>query len=1006
MPRSSRFSIAFGAVFVAAAMGVALWTCSDSEDKSASSVRVEFDLDKLIGPTEGTGAGAKKITSESDLIGGEAAQGRVGDTLLQNDKIRVIIQQPDRNIGPGPFGGNIIDGDIVRSDGKGQDVIGEISVFFNLGRTVDAKTVEVVRDGSKGGAAVVAATGPDEVLDYLNIRSVVSSYLPGLGDSLPVNPDEDMPLTITNYYILKPGDSAVRFVTAIHNEGSTDQILLAGDLLDSGGTVEFFNPSSTLAGFGYKTAIPEKMNFLGFRGKQSSYAYAPPLKDGKENAAYLAISGVAGTVIGTVNVIQTLLSPPPLRASTEGALVVPAGGTASYERWVAVGTGSLSTVTDALYSARQIPTGQVEGTVADSSGSALAGVRVSAINNLGAAVTQFLSDASGKFSGTLPAGTYSLSAQVPGRLVTQKGSVTVSPGAVTAGKVVLSKLTQVSVNIASPGGTALPGKVSFLCADTCPEEKSSQLRDISYDSVGDPIFQQDFIDNSGKATVAVAPGTYKVVVSRGITYSLWPNDFRWNGDVSKSGGYDLTLAEGETKSVAATLAKVVDTSEYLSGDFHVHAINSPDSPVPNLERVITFLGEGVDVLVSSDHDYVTDFAPTVKDLNAGSYLATIVGNELTTFDYGHFNGFPVQVKAGSINGGAFDWGGGTGPSAHPGAIFEQFLAEPGEQVVQVNHPDWGYFKYILLDVKSGATAEKPSKFRMADPEGSTSADTKLLSEKFNAIELYNGFDAKRFNVCANWWLGLINRGVVTTGTAVSDTHQWRATQSGFPRSYIRVGAGKDKISPFDEAAFVAATNAHRLFGTNGPFVRLHAANAKGEKVETGDTLASGGSGQTITFTVEVQTPAWFKVNKVDLISNVTDTIPAAGKTNDQSPKPLATQEVKLTDADLQAGAEGGADYKRYVATVTFTDAPQKDSYYVALVSGEGNLYPVVTDSVAPFAFTNPVFVDVNGGGWKPMVSRQAPPRWAPEVLARVNPAKRQATEADFWALVKIAQTIK
>lgn len=34
------------------------------------------------------------ITDDSQLIGGPVAQGRVGDVLLQNDRIRVIIQKP------------------------------------------------------------------------------------------------------------------------------------------------------------------------------------------------------------------------------------------------------------------------------------------------------------------------------------------------------------------------------------------------------------------------------------------------------------------------------------------------------------------------------------------------------------------------------------------------------------------------------------------------------------------------------------------------------------------------------------------------------------------------------------------------------------------------------------------------------------------------------------------------------------------------------------------------
>lgn len=964
----------------------------------ATGAPVSIDLDPLIGPTSIKGATAKRIETDSELIGGEAAQGRVGDYLLQNDKIRVIIQQPDRTIGAGPFGGNLIDADIIRADGQGRDVMGEISVFFQLGRTVNAQTVEVVRDGSKGGAAVIAATGPDEILDYLNISSVVSQYL-GTAIELPFDPDKPMSLTMTNYYILRPGDSVVRFITAFRNGGAEPQYLVAGDLIDSGGTIEFFNPSSSLKGFGYVTAIPENMDFLAFRGKEASYAYAPPQINGKEGGAYMAISGVAGTILGTTNVLGILLGSKAPDETTEGAIAIEPGKTASYERWIAIGDSSISSLTDELYRVREIGTGTVSGRVVDSGGSPVADVRVSAIQSgAAAAITQFVSDAQGNYAGTLPAGSYSFSTLTPGRTVVTPGSATISLGSTETTNLTLSKLTHVTVNVASPSASPLPAKVTFLCEGSCPQEKSSQLRDKSFDALPESIFQINFIDHSGTATVPLAPGAYRAVVSRGISYSAWPQNFK------DSGGELLTVGEGGTANLSATLAKVVDTSEYLSSDFHVHAINSPDSPVPNTDRVISFMSEGVDVLVSSDHDYVTDFAPVVKQLGALSTIRTIVGNELTTFDYGHFNGFPVQTVEGSINGGAFDWAGGTSFSVHPDAIFKHFEDQPGEQVVQVNHPNWGYLGYIGIDVASGATSTPPARFRMAVPDGLSDSDTKLFSERFTAMELYNGFDLKTFYTCLNWWLGFLNRGFVVTGTAVSDTHRWTTTQSGMPRSFIRIGSGKDSVATFDEAAFVKATNEQKLVGTNGPFVRLYASNAQGEKVETGETLGSGGG--AVTLTVEVQTPAWFKANKIELYSNQTDSVPAAGKTNNKAPTPRQVQEITMDDAThLVAGAEGGAEYKRYVITAEFSDTPTKDSYYLVMVRGEEDLFPIVTDrGVAPFAFTNPVFVDVDGSGFKPLQKRAAPPRWRGHVQQLASPPVRKATEADFWKVVKAVQS--
>src|SRR4051812_14363789 len=62
----------------------------------------------------GTGARAHVIQSADELIGGQAAEGRVGDLMLENDRIRVVITQPQRNFSPTPFGGWIADADLKR----------------------------------------------------------------------------------------------------------------------------------------------------------------------------------------------------------------------------------------------------------------------------------------------------------------------------------------------------------------------------------------------------------------------------------------------------------------------------------------------------------------------------------------------------------------------------------------------------------------------------------------------------------------------------------------------------------------------------------------------------------------------------------------------------------------------------------------------------------------------------------------------------------------------------
>src|SRR5438067_13206123 len=76
---------------------------------------------------------AHQIASRSDLIGGQGALGDIGDFLLANEKIRVIVQGPGYSRGFGIYGGSLIDADLVRpydagssGGGKGYDHFSEL----------------------------------------------------------------------------------------------------------------------------------------------------------------------------------------------------------------------------------------------------------------------------------------------------------------------------------------------------------------------------------------------------------------------------------------------------------------------------------------------------------------------------------------------------------------------------------------------------------------------------------------------------------------------------------------------------------------------------------------------------------------------------------------------------------------------------------------------------------------------------------------------------------------
>ena len=217
----------------------------------AGSHRCEVDLSATgYFKQGGAGSSAKVIDSESQLIGGEQAMGRTGDVLLQNDLVRVIIDQPGRTMGPLLSGGGIIDADLQRGPGEaGRDAFGRMALFYAFGRLSSVKDVEIISDGSNGGPAIVASTGKDVVHDLINLGSVVRNQA-GLDINFVVDPNKPLPLRLTTYYVLSPGESRVRVLTAFCNDGDSPVLAPILELLDVG-AFEIFNPGrcgATLGG--------------------------------------------------------------------------------------------------------------------------------------------------------------------------------------------------------------------------------------------------------------------------------------------------------------------------------------------------------------------------------------------------------------------------------------------------------------------------------------------------------------------------------------------------------------------------------------------------------------------------------------------------------------------------------------------------------------------------------------------------------------------------------------
>src|SRR5262249_35991817 len=155
----------------------------------------------------------------------------------------------------------------------------------------------------------------------------------------------------------------------------------------------------------------------------------------------------------------------------------------------------------------------------------------------------------------------------------------------------------------------------------------------------------------------------------------------------------VTVQPGETATVTHVLHRVVDTAGWVVADTHVHSRNSIDSAMTLDERVVSLAAEGVEVPISTDHNYVTDFGPYVARNDLTKWLHPITGVEMTTLESGHYNGYPLRYDIGPITHGSFEWARRT-----PAQIFDDLRGlgrdGPDQTIVQVNHPRdqiLGYF---------------------------------------------------------------------------------------------------------------------------------------------------------------------------------------------------------------------------------------------------------------------------------------------------------------------------
>ncbi len=939
--------------------------------------RCELDLEATgLFSKVGSGARAFVSTDKAQLIGGGSADGQVGDVVLENDRLRVVISQPGRHFSLVPFGGWIVDADLKRPDGEpGRDQFGRMGILHSFGRTIDAEEVEILEDGGNGGPAVVAVTGRDALNDFINLPNVIGRYLPGQV-SMVVNPDSPQPVKATTYYVLSPGEGRVRVYTQFCNESPNIVSVPLGDMVDQGGPTEFFNPLGCSKGMGAEGCLVDPSRGFYFQGEGVAYGYRSYRYDDMavpNDDATVNVGGAVGVLAGAESLNGVLSWVDPQASRRPGTFAIRGGERRGWLRDFFVGRD----IAEIASSQRHLDgggSGRLRVTVTEPGGGPAAGARVAVMNG-DRMVTLLITGADGKAQADLAPATYRLHTGRIGHAFLSPSEVTVGGNGTADAALQLGPSQTLNVTVRDPAGAPLPARVTVLCpTGTCPTPWTTYAQIATVEPLPSDIAAVAWVPANGNLSLPLAPGEYRVLVTRGPEYSAWPDTWPQSAEP-----VDLRTA-GAT--VNAVLAKVVESDDWVSADLHVHATGSPDSAVANTHRVLSFLAEGVDVLVSTDHDAITDFAPTVAELGAQAYIATMIGTEISTFDYGHMNAYPL-VRRDLPRGGPVDWAGGRGPTLRMPQLAEQLKADHEGALLQINHPrgSQGMFNVLRLDTDTLATHADPLALRMEPAPDASAADSRLFGKNFDVVEVVNGFSAD--NSVFNDWLTMLSSGNLKAGTAVSDSHHALKVTGGYSRTWVKM-PGRDGVSAFDSREFAKGIKGLQAVGSNAPFVRLTAQRLDGQGQPVGDAVEIGGTvrvnaaaGEKLRLTATVQTPEWIRFDRIDLISHEDGREALDGEPNEAGVTPVETR--SLSAASLPVVAVPGPDgFRRIEVTETFEVAPTADTWFVVRVRSSeavGTLYPMAWSGVScdsggrctanahrPWAFTNPVFVDADGTG--------------------------------------------
>jgi hypothetical protein len=516
----------------------------------------------------------------------------------------------------------------------------------------------------------------------------------------------------------------------------------------------------------------------------------------------------------------------------------------------------------------------------------------------------------------LPSGDVSVEVAVAGQMF---------PAALSNGRI----LDQPATLIALDGYQ--PGVVSLKIVDGDQQPIPAKLEFIGRSGTPTPNWGPEtadyFVKNlaytaSGHVQLPLQSGEYDMIVSHGSEFHA---EFT-----------TLKVEAGKTTERTISLPRLVSTPGWISADYHSHSSPSGDNTSSQLGRVLNLAAEHIEFAPCTEHNRVSSYDMHIRHLQLQKFLSTVSGMELTgqPLPLNHQNVFPMILRERTQDGG------GPQTDLSPETQMERLAAWDNNSIklIQQNHPDVGWLFYDR-DGNQTPDAGYERSFGIMNVMEIHPID-KLM--KFDRWDIRGGKPAE--NHTAFNWLQLLNQGFRIFGVVNTDSH-YNFHGSGGLRIWVKSSTDEPAKIKSDEIR--DASRDGRIIMSNGPYLEVEFATpgAQGRVATAGEDLRAE-SGR-VTAGIRVQCPNFMDIDTVMVLVNGRSSTELTA-TRQSHPQLFRSETLRFDH--------------------TFDLKLEQDAHLVVLaghsVQTLGPVFGPDWGAQHPTALSNPVFVDVDGGGFK------------------------------------------